>query len=95
MLLGGQDEGPGAAAGVTERLRANIGAPAVGGHGDEPDARITVSIGLVAIPAGRAATWVDVLRATDPGLYAANRMGRDRVCVGALPAATEASPKAA
>jgi len=63
---------------VAERIRAAVAALGID-HADHPAGHVTISVGVVALPAG---VDTDALRAVDladRALYAAKRDGRDRV----------------
>jgi diguanylate cyclase (GGDEF)-like protein len=72
------------ALGVAERLRLAVAELGVGTSTPGAELRVTVSVGVAALPAGAFVTPFAALAAADRGLYAAKRGGRDRVGVGTL-----------
>ncbi|ONG48222.1 hypothetical protein BKE38_22210 [Pseudoroseomonas deserti] len=81
--------GPEAAAHVAEALRRRVHALDLP-HADAPAGRVTISIGVAALPPGARAPGAAacLVEAADAALYAAKRQGRDRVALaGALQAA--------
>ena len=76
---------------IAERLRRRIGEMTVP-VSDSPGAacvRLTVSIGVTAMKAGRIRELTDMLAAADSALYQAKQAGRDRVSVARFGAGTE------
>ena len=83
-ILPGTDEA--GAQRVAERIRAELAGLALPHEGSSAGPRVTVSIGIVAVPPGCPAEIKDVLRAADALLYQAKAAGRDRVCARTLEA---------
>lgn len=81
-LLG--DCGESEALGVAERLRLAVAELGVVTSTPGAEVRVTVSVGVAALPAGALVTPFAALAAADRGLYAAKRGGRDRVGFGTL-----------
>ncbi|WP_159999082.1 sensor domain-containing diguanylate cyclase [Roseomonas sp. 18066] len=81
--------GPEMAASLAEALRSRVHALDLP-HADAPAGRVTISIGVAALPPGVPAPGAAarLVAAADAALYAAKRDGRDRVALaGALQAA--------
>lgn len=91
-ILPGTDEA--GAQRVAERIRAELAGLALPHEGSSAGPRVTVSIGLVAVPPGCPAEIKDVLRAADALLYQAKAAGRDRVCARTLEAPARAADPA-
>ncbi len=63
---------------LAERLRAAVYA-ADRPHEGSPEGRVTISVGCALSVPTRSGTWADLVVAADRALYAAKRMGRNRV----------------
>ncbi len=83
LLLAQTNEGD--ARRVAERLRKYVAAMAVP-IDDRPDAplvRLTISVGVTAMPSGASRELSDLLAAADSALYHAKQTGRNKVAVAA------------
>ena len=69
---------------VAERVRSSVAALSIGTSDSRADDRVTVSVGLLALPPGAKTTPLAALAVADAALYEAKCAGRDRVCVGTL-----------
>lgn len=66
---------------LSQRIRRDLGAAVIGG------CRFTVSIGVTEIAVSAEMAFSDLLTLTDAALYAAKRLGRNRVHLVQAPAA--------
>jgi diguanylate cyclase (GGDEF)-like protein len=74
------------AAMVAEKLRSAVEARLFAGGGNQPEGRLTVSIGVVELASSDDSHGESLMARADQALYAAKHAGRNRVCVGGLPA---------
>jgi diguanylate cyclase (GGDEF)-like protein len=77
MLPETQEEG---AVAVAERIRIRIAEQAILPGASYDKARVTVSIGVAAVPSARVNAPEDLLALADEALYRAKAEGRNRVC---------------
>jgi len=70
------------AAVLAERIRRSVEDTPVDPGCDSPPARLTISIGIVTLPAGLSSAE-ELVRLADKALYRAKEDGRNRVCVHA------------
>jgi diguanylate cyclase len=77
VLLAGVNEVE--ASHAAERIRAAVAARAIEHLDNEPGC-VTISIGLIVLPAGIELHSADAIKSADAALYAAKQTGRNRVC---------------